>query len=117
MELKQKILIIVSAFLLIAFFTNPNQAEHKEKVKSTITTFYQKQLKENKTTSSNGFEALGNLLGTSFINTMVENAVTCDNYFLFSVTKINYEGQEKSIGYGALGNVFLSSKIEEAFNK
>jgi hypothetical protein len=117
MESKQKILAIVSVILLIAFFTNPNQAAHQEKVKSTITSFYQKQLKENKTSSSNGFEALGNLLGTSFINTMVENAVTCDNYFLFSVTKINYEGQEKSIGYGVLGNIFLSSKVEEAFNK
>ncbi len=117
MKLKQKILIIVSVILLIAIFTNPNQTEHKEKVKSTITTFYQKKLEENKTTSSNGFEALGNLLGNSFINTMVENAVTCDNYFLFSVTKINYEGQDKSIGYGVLGNVFLSGKIEEAFNK
>lgn len=117
MQSKQKTLIIVSAILLIAIFTNPNQAEHKEKVKSIINTFYKEKLKENKTSSNNGFNALGNLLGTTFINTMVENAVSCDNYFLFSVTKINHEGKEKSIGFGVLGNVFLSSKIEEAFNK
>lgn len=117
MKTKQIVLITVAVILIVAFFTNPNQAAHKEKVKSTITSLYQKQLKENQTTSNNGFEALGSLLGTSLINTMVENGVSCDNYLLFSITKITYEGQEKSIGYGLLGNVFLSSKIEEAFKQ
>ncbi|WP_310378218.1 DUF4359 domain-containing protein [Flavobacterium sp.] len=117
MKTKQIVLITVVIILIIAIFTNPNQAAHKEKVKSTITSLYQKQLKENETTSSNGFEALGSLLGTTLINTMVENGVSCDNYILFSITKFTYEGQEKSIGYGLLGNVFLSNKIEDAFNK
>jgi hypothetical protein len=117
MKTKQIALIIISAITLIAFFTNPSQATHKEKVKSTITTFYQKQLKENETTSSNAFGALGSLLGTTLINTMVENGVSCDNYLVFSITKMTYDGQEKSIGFGVLGNVFLSTKIEDAFNK
>lgn len=117
MKTKQIVLITMIVILIIVIFTNPNLTAHKEKVKSTIITFYQKQLKENQTSSNNGFEALGSLLGTSLINTMVENGVSCDNYLLFSITKFTYEGQEKSIGYGVLGNVFLSSKIEDAFNK
>jgi hypothetical protein len=117
MKTKKTALIIGSVIVLVAILTNPNQTAHKEKVKSTITAFYQEQLKKDKTTSNNSFEAFGSLLGISFINSIVENAVSSDNYFLFSITKINYEGQEKSIGYGVLGNVFLSSKVEEAFNK
>jgi len=116
MKTKQIVLITVIVILIIAIFTNPNQSAHKEKVKTTITSLYQKQLKENQTTSNNGFEALGSLLGTSLIATMVENGVSCDNYILFSITKFTYEGQEKSIGYGLLGNVFLSSKIDDSFN-
>lgn len=117
MKSKQIALIIVGIILLLAIFTNPNQVAHKEKVKTTFTAFYQKQSKENRTLSNDGFEALGSLLGTSLINTIVENGVSCDNYLLFSITKVNYKGQEKSIGYGMLGNVFLSSKVDEAFNK
>jgi len=114
---KQKLLIICSAIILTAIITNPNQAAHKEKVKSTITAYYQEQLTKDKTTTDNGFKALGSIIGNSFINSIVETAVSSDNYFLFSVTKINYEGQEKTIGYGVFGNVFLFSKIEKAFNK
>lgn len=115
MKTKQISILIVVILLLIAIFTNPNQEDHKEKVKSTFTTYYQKSLKENQTESENKFEALGSLLGTSLINTMIENSVSSDNYLVFSVTKMTYDGQEKSIGYGAFGNVFLSSKIEEAY--
>lgn len=117
MKTKQIALITVSIILIIAIFTNPNQTTHIEKVKTTITSLYQKQLKVNETESNNSFLVLGSLLGTSLINTMVENGVSCDNYLLFSITKFTHEGQEKSIGYGVLGNVFLSSKIEDAFNK
>ncbi|QBN17798.1 DUF4359 domain-containing protein [Flavobacterium nackdongense] len=117
MKTKQIALIAVSIILIIAIFTNPNQTAHKEKVKTTITSLFQKQLKENETESNNSFQALGSLLGTSLINTIVENGVSCDNYILFSITKFTYEGQEKSIGYGLLGKVFLSSKIEDAFRK
>lgn len=93
MKSKQISILIVVSLLLIAIFTNPNQAAHKEKVKLTITAFYQKQLKKNETTSNNGFEALGSLLGTSLINTMIENSVSSDNYLIFSVTKMTYDGQ------------------------
>ena len=48
---------------------------------------------------------------------MIENAITRENYVVFSLTKITYEGKEKSIGYGVFGTVILSEKIEEAFNK
>jgi uncharacterized membrane protein len=117
MKTKQIILVIVLAVLIVAVFTNPNQLAHKEKVKSTITALYQKKMVENKNTSSNSFASFGNLLGSSLISVMVENGVSSESYFFFSITKMTYDGKEKSIGFGLLGNVFLSSKIEEAFDK
>lgn len=117
MKTKHITLIAIITILLIAIFTNPSQEEHKEKVKETFTAYYQKSLKENETDSENAFAALGSLLGNTLINSMIENAITRDNYVIFSLTKITYEGEEKSIGYGVFGNVFLSEKIEEAFEK
>jgi hypothetical protein len=117
MKTKQIVLIMLGAFLLVALFTNPGKDAHKEEVKSKFTESYQKSLEANSTSDNNGFEALGNLLGTSLINTLVENNVSCDNYLLFSITKITYAGNSKSIGFGFLGNVFLSGKVDEALNK
>lgn len=117
MKTKHITLIAFVTILLIAIFTNPSQEEHKEKVKETFTAYYQKSLKENQADSENAFAALGSLLGNTLINSLIENAITRDNYVIFSLTKITYEGEEKSIGYGVFGNVFLSEKIEVALNK
>lgn len=117
MKTKQITLITLGAFLLIAIFTNPNRDMHKEELKSKFIESYQKSLEANSTLNNNGFETLGNLLGTSLINTLIENNVSCDNYLLFSITKITYKGESKSIGFGFLGKVFLSGKVDEVLNK
>lgn len=117
MKTKQILIFAFITILLIAIFTNPSQEDHKEKVKETFLTYYKKSLKESQLDTENSFAALGSLLGESFINKIIENAVTRDNYMFFSLTKVTFKGEEKSIGYGVFGNVFLSEKVEEAFNK
>lgn len=115
MKTKQIALIALGAILAITIFTNPSQEMHKDIVKSKLTTYYQKSIEKDETIPKNGFSALGSLLGTSLINTLVQNSVSSDNYLFFSVTKVAYEGEENSIGFGVLGNVFLSDRVEEAF--
>ncbi|MFC4739033.1 DUF4359 domain-containing protein [Flavobacterium ponti] len=110
-------IIAVVLVLLVAIFTNPSQTEHKEKIKETFTNYYQKSLDENKIDSENNFAALGSLLGETLINQIIEKAVTRENYVIFSITKITFKGEKKSIGYGIFGNVFLSKKIEDTLNK
>lgn len=117
MKTKQIALLAFVTILLIAILTNPSKEDHKEKVKETLHTFYQKSLKETEPDSEKSFAALGSLIGETLINSFIENAITRDNYVLFSLTTISYRGEEKSIGYGVFGNVFLSDKIEDAFNK
>jgi hypothetical protein len=117
MKTKQVFIILLTVILIISVFTNPNEMAHKEKVKSTITDFYERQLEKGETVSGNAFGNIGSLFGVSLINKMIENLVSCDDYLFFSITKITFEGQEKSIGFGVLGNVFISDKVEEAFNK
>lgn len=115
MKAKHIVLIAFGVILAIAIFTNPSQEMHKDIVKSKLVAYYQKSIEEDETIPKNGFSALGSLLGTSLINTLVESGVSSDNYLLFSVTKIAYKGEENSIGFGVFGNVFLSDRVEEAF--
>lgn len=117
MKTKQIAIFVFATILLIAVLTNPSQENHKEKVKNTFTEYFQKSLKESQLESENNFAALGSLLGESLIKTMIENTITRDNYLIFSLTKITYKSEEKIIGYGVFGNVFLSDKVEDTFNK
>ena len=117
MKTNQTTLFVIVTILLIAIFTNPSQEEHKEKVIETYNTYYQNSIEESHVNSENVFASLGSLLSKTLISTMIENAITRENYVVFSLTKITYEGNEKSIGYGVFGTVILSEKIEEAFNK
>lgn len=43
---------------------------------------------------------------------MVDNLVTTDNYIVFSTTNVNVKGENRVVGFGAFGNVFLSDKLD-----
>lgn len=108
--------IIGSIFLvLLLLVTNPSQDKHKlalkDKFISSITTELDKQKQKT------GMEGLQLSVATMFINNMVDNTVTSNSYLLFSTTKIKIDGVEKTIGFGILGHVYLSSKIDEALNE
>jgi len=108
--------IIGSIFLaLLLLVTNPSQDKHKlalkDKFISSITTELDKQKQKT------GMEGLQLSVATMFINNMVDNTVTSSSYLLFSTTKIKIDGVEKTIGFGILGHVYLSSKIDEALNE
>ena len=108
--------IIGSIFLvLLLLVTNPSQDKHKLVLKdnfiSSITTELDKQKQKT------GMEGLQLSVATMFIYNMVDNTVTSSSYLLFSTTKIKIDGNEKTIGFGILGHVYLSSKIDEALNE
>ena len=115
---KQNIIFIsIAIIVLIAVFTNPNVQAHREALKMM---FNQSLLKQQETNGNediniteNNESKLGAILGNVFIDEIIKNIVTTDNYILFSITKLSFEGENRIIGYGLFGNVFISSE----FNK
>lgn len=110
MKTKQIALITVSIILIIAIFTNPNQTTHIEKVKTTITSLYQKQLKVDETESNNSFLVLGSLLGTSLINTMVENGVAVTIIFFFQLQNSHMKVKKNQLVMAFWGMFFFLVK-------
>lgn len=106
------ILIVFATIILVAVLTNPSSEEHKQAVKSVINQVVQNSISEN----GSNMEKLGILFGSSLAEKLIENSVTRDNYILFSITSITWQGKSKSIGYGLFGNVFLSEKVNKAFD-
>ncbi len=124
--MKPKILIpaALAIVLPIAILTNPNSDNHKEKVRTELKKYFQQEMAEKQKSSDSADnewakagEAFGTMFATALIDKLVDGAVTSDNYVLFSLTKVTWEGQEKNIGFGAFGNVWLSGKIKDLQQK
>jgi hypothetical protein len=68
--------------------------------------------------SNNSFNSIGKglgmILGDALIDRLTENFVFRQNFVIFSLTKVNFKGEDKIIGFGILGNIFITDRIEEA---
>lgn len=118
MKKNHTVLIAIGLILLVAVLTNPNQDRHKEVLKAKLNSYVQKSMSEGLSESDNEWgQAFGMMLGGALIDGIISNVVTTDNYVVFSTTKMTWEGESKVIGVGAFGNVFLTSKIDEALDE
>ncbi|MFC6998028.1 DUF4359 domain-containing protein [Rufibacter roseus] len=114
-----KVLLLIGIVLVLFAATNPSIETHKAEVKQMLT---QKMNLEEIATetaeSEDTFEQVGNAIGTTlglaFVDKMIDNAISTDSYVLFSLTKATWEGKEKVIGYGLLGNVFIFDEVKNA---
>ena len=120
MTKKQFYLLFITMVILGLVFTNPTEENHINTVKSKLKTAFKKkmssQLLEN---NDDSFAMLGNglglILGDTFIDNLTDGFISRENYILCSLTKATYQEQEKIIGFGILGNVFLSDKLEKIY--
>jgi hypothetical protein len=105
--------LIVTLFVaLVLVFTNPKTDEHKSAVKARANDIMRAELTKPGTKPAVGLVAM---LTGAFIDKLIDINITSNNYLLFSTTTFT-EGQKKSIiGLGILGNVYLSSKIDDTF--
>lgn len=117
---KTQINIVISAIIIgVLFITNPNEINHKEAVKSKLKSLFTEKMVSDIASDENPFSKIGNglslLIGDAFIDKIMEESIRRENYFLFSLTKSEFGGQEKIIGLGVLGNIFLSDKMDEIY--
>lgn len=96
-------LIVVLVLGLLLVFTNPEESSHKE----AITQKMLAAMREKSSGSDNKWEELGAKMAEGFIEKLIDEAVTRDNFLLFSMGKISYQGEEKYITVGLFGNVIL----------
>ena len=101
--------------------TNPDRAKHSMAVKEILTKEFNKamtdELQKSKNNSRQLTAGIGLFLGSTLIDKIVDGYIDCENFYLFSLTKINYEGSDKTIGFGILGKVYISDKLKENTSK
>ena len=110
-------LLIVAILLIAAALTNPNTDNHKEFIIIKLNKLTQQALPKSDEKMENKGSISGMLLAEKFINKMVDQMISVDNYVLFSVTVANYRGLTKTIGFGAFGNVYISNQVDKFLSK
>lgn len=106
---------------IILILTNPDRAKHSITVKEILTKEFNKSMTEELRKSKNVYKradaGIGLLLGSTLIDKIIDGYIDCENFYLFSLTKIDFEGNTKTIGVGILGKVYISDKLKESTSK
>ena len=101
-------LIFIAIIAVVAFFANPDEQAHKEAIRAKSSEI----LKEIVSERTDGVSAVAwQLAGEQLLTGLIESNVTVDNYFLFSIPKINWDGKSYPIGAGAFGRVYITKHL------
>lgn len=104
--MKKYIIILISCLILgLLVITCPNASQHKQEITRAFVNYANSKIGYD-------FEnhPIISFLGGTFIDIFFENFVdqhiSVDNYFVFSVGNATYEGKCKAVSFGILGHVF-----------
>ena len=103
MKSKHILLGLLSLVIITAVITNPKKENHLDKV------FNEFIVNKNELARTNGFE----LMALPFAKNAFGEILSVDNYVLFSIGKIKFNGINEKISIGAFGNVFLTINKSE----
>jgi hypothetical protein len=100
-----------------AFATNPTSVEHKLILKDKMREYLNTELDKMQLENDNKFAALGASLGAAFggiiVDKFIDESVVVDDYYLFSITNVRWEGKINMVGVGIFGKVILHPDIDK----
>lgn len=108
--------IILIAIGVAAYFTNPTEEMHKAAAKARLEKIANEMLNKYGVEKSI-IAKLGISISEQFMDDMINNQVSSDNYYLLSTTKVNWDGRSQIIGVGVFNHVFISNKVDEILKK
>lgn len=102
--------ILFLILLAVMFFTNPSAMKHRSAVNESV-----QRILGNKVEK---YEFLKNLMDNDYVKNLIEAGLNTNvkrtNYFIFSLTEINFgEGDSVIVGMGIFGYVHIFSGFED----
>lgn len=98
------------AILLGAILSNPSEEKIKEELIHQAKVILKKQLdEENHDVVAFGMAIFGDQVAQEFLSTYTYT----QNYYVFSQTKMNVNGQELVIATGVFNQIWINSNLEE----
>lgn len=95
--------LVFIVIIVAAFMTNPDKDTHVKKINKKLYDI----LPVGQKTS------IVKEIGKLVTNPILDKLITVENYYVFSVSKIELLGASETIGYGVFGMVFFTDKVNE----
>jgi len=99
-------------FVALLLIFNPSEEKHKKAVINAVNEFCAKN-----STSSVEALLLCNSFGQEVVKIAANEIVKRENWYVCSLTKLSFNGEEKIIGVGALGFVYIFGDLGETSKK
>lgn len=110
-------LFFIILVCLGAFAMNPTSVEHKLILKDKMREYLNTEIDKIQLDNDNKFAQLGASLGAAFggviVDKFIDENVVVDDYYLFSITNVRWEGKIKMVGVGIFGKVILHPDIDK----
>lgn len=131
-HMKKIILIVLIVVVAVLALTCPSKEAHKAKIQETITSLVDDEINERVDDPVvSKIASLGSVFAGRLTGTILESKLQVTNYFLFSVGKIHFQGEDRVISFGIFNqvktfdkedvknvvNTYLDSKKESVKNK
>ena len=110
MKNNQLALIVLLGLIIIGAITNPPYDDHKREISKIVSG-------DISFNSDNPFEALGHSLGKNLVGGLLDNLISVNNFIIFSIGTIEYQGIKKNITLGTFGNVIELSSFTKSSSK
>jgi hypothetical protein len=95
------ILLVVLVIIFGIILTCPNKADHKAAIVEKVT-----NVLKTDTVTNGIFSFVTNAVVTKVVGTAADNLLSVDNYFIFSLGTIRYNGEKRVVSIGILHHVF-----------
>lgn len=109
-------LIVLLGLAVIGYLTNPTEVMHREAAQEML-----EKISENILSDYGIDPRILSTLGVDFQGKLVEelitNHISRDNYYVFSLTKVHWEGLNQVIGLGFFNKVYISNQVDDIIKK
>lgn len=107
--------LVAAAVLLFAMYaTCPDASRHKAAVSEEV-----RKAVDDISDLNDSWGFFGNMLASGMVSIAVDRLLEVDNYFIFSVGTVHYDGRSQAVSFGILGHVFTfdAGYFEQAMEK
>lgn len=110
-----KNIVVFTILAGVMIFTCPEREKHVDKLTQEIVELSKESLKNE--SDPNLLEEIGGAIvgtiGEKVVNLYVSSQLEVDNYALFSVGKMYYDGEKRMVTIGVFNHVFCIAKVYE----
>lgn len=103
--------IVFIAIVLVGVVTCPPKDAHQDALMKLVNVALDTELSKNTSSEEEkGWALLGSMIGSGIAELVIDKKLVIDNYFVCSIGRIVFEGEEKVVSVGLFNHVFTMSE-------